>query len=86
MFLNPCYYGTDIASRDVLIACNHTIDEIKDIIGADSVGFLSLENLPKIIENKFGYCDGCFTNKYPTRLPVSNEKSKFEYKISDKKE
>ena len=85
-FLNPCYYGTDIASRDVLIACNHTIEEIRDIIGADSVGFLSLENLPKIVEGKFGYCDGCFTNKYPTRLPASNDKCKFDYKISEKKE
>ena len=87
-FLHPCYYGTDIASRDVLIACNHTLSEIRDIIGVDSVGYLSLENLPKIIETESGcgYCDGCFTNRYPTELPTNTQRSKFEYKISDKKE
>ena len=49
-FLNPCYYGTDIASRDVLIACNHTTEEMAKIFGADSVGFLPLEDVTKLGE------------------------------------
>jgi len=66
-FLWPCYFGTDVPSRDQLIAVNHTIDEICEIIGADSVGFLSTESLLKIAPKAScdGFCDGCFTGKYP---------------------
>lgn len=46
-FLNPCYYGTDIDSRDNLIACHHTVDEIAEIIGVDSLGYLSVDNVKK---------------------------------------
>ena len=86
-FLNPCYYGTDIASRDVLIAANHTIEEMEKIINVDTLGFLSVENLGKIIEAEqgCGYCHGCFTNVYPTEAPKPYEKSKYEYKISERK-
>ena len=41
-FLNPCYYGTDIDSRESLIACHHTVDEIAEIIGVDSLGYLDV--------------------------------------------
>ncbi|MBQ3123159.1 MAG: amidophosphoribosyltransferase [Firmicutes bacterium] len=87
-FLNPCHYGTDIDSRDALIACNHTTEEIKNIIGADSLDFLELENLPNIIGAypERGYCDACFSGKYPTKEPVAIEKSRYEHKISEKKE
>lgn len=65
-FMWPCYYGTDIPSRGELIACNHTIEEIGKIAGADSIGFLPVECLPEILMHKdCGYCDGCFTGKYP---------------------
>ncbi|MDD6484923.1 MAG: amidophosphoribosyltransferase [Clostridiales bacterium] len=71
-FLFPCYFGTDVPSQDQLIACNHTMDEIKDIIGCDSIGFLSVEALKNIIPNaSCGYCDGCFSGKYP--VEVENE-------------
>ena len=57
------------------------------IIDVDTLGFLSVENLGKIIEadDKVGYCHGCFTNEYPTELPKPYEKSKYEYKISERK-
>ena len=86
-FLNPCYYGTDIDSRDMLIACNHTIDEITRIIGADTLGYLKVEDLGRLIGNecKCGYCDGCFTNEYPTEVPERRSKSKFETKLSEKR-
>ena len=65
-FMWPCYYGTDIPSRGELIACNHTIEEIGKIAGADSIGFLPVEYLSEMLMNKCGgYCDGCFTGKYP---------------------
>ena len=61
-FLNPCYYGTDIASREVLIACNHTVEEMAKIFGADSVGFLPLQDVFKLGEGGKckGYCAACF--------------------------
>ncbi len=66
-FLWPCYFGTDVPSRDQLIAVDRTIDEMCEIIGADSLGFLSLESLGKIVPNAKcgGYCSGCFSGKYP---------------------
>ncbi len=65
-FMWPCYYGTDIPSRGELIACNHTIEEIGKIAGADSIGFLPVEYLSEMLMHKCdGYCDGCFTGKYP---------------------
>ena len=47
-FINPCYYGTDIDSRDHLIACHHTVEEIAKIIGVDSLGYLSLDSAHKL--------------------------------------
>ncbi|MGE4353481.1 MAG: amidophosphoribosyltransferase [Oscillospiraceae bacterium] len=66
MFISPCYFGTDIPSKKELMACNHTLDEMRQMIGADSLGFLSVAALKKIAPC-FGksYCDGCFTGKYP---------------------
>ena len=62
----PCYFGTDVPSKDQLVACNYTMDGIKELIGADSIGFLSVNSLEKIIPNaKCQFCDGCFSGKYP---------------------
>jgi len=85
-YLNPCYYGTDIASRDVLIACNHTTEEMAKIFGADSVGFLPLEDVFKLAESGGckGYCAACFDGKYPTKEPKPMS-SKYDTKISENK-
>ena len=65
-FKHPCYFGTDVPSKDQLVACNYTMDGIKELIGADSIGFLSVNSLKKIIPNaKCQFCDGCFSGKYP---------------------
>ncbi len=69
-FLWPCYYGTDIPTRDDLIAVKHTVEEIAQMNYADSLAFLSLENLPHMLKGKCsGYCDACFSGKYPTEIP-----------------
>ena len=69
-FLWPCYYGTDIPSKDELIACQHTIEEIGKMSNADSIDFLALENLPHMMKDKGeGYCDACFSGKYPAQVP-----------------
>ena len=85
-FLNPCYYGTDIDSRDHLIACHHTVEETAKIIGADSLGYLSVENVKKIATGRDdgNCCTACFDGEYPTAVPTNTKKSRFESKISEK--
>lgn len=87
-FIDACYYGTDIDDPSVLIANNHTTEEIAKIIGVDSLGFLSVENVVKIPDGgkTKGYCVGCFSGKYPTAVPVERKKGRFERKISEKGE
>ena len=69
-FISPCYFGTDIPNKDKLIACHHTVEEICQITRADSLEFLSLENLYKIAPDaRCGFCDGCFTEHYPWKFP-----------------
>ncbi len=68
-FMWPCYFGTDVPSRDQLVACNYDMEGIRELIGADSIGFLSVDALKKIIPNaNCGYCDGCFSGKYPVEI------------------
>ena len=85
-FTNPCYYGTDIDSQDMLIACHHTVDEIAEIIGADTLGYLKVEQLGRLIGAPCGqgYCDACFTANYRTEIPKDSGKSRFETKLSEK--
>ena len=82
-FLYPCYFGTDIDSPEKLIAHNHTIEEIRDIIGVDTLGYLSKENALKLTENSTGFCVGCFTGAYPTEPPKQVDRSKFELSIME---
>ena len=86
-FLNPCYYGTDIASREVLIACNHTCEEMARIFGADSVAFLPIEDVFKLGEGGTckGYCAACFNGDYPTEIPTKTGENKYDHKITKNK-
>lgn len=79
-FLGVCYFGTDVTNKDGLIATKKTVEEIRQEIGADSLEYLSLENLRKIAEgsNMKGFCEGCFTGKYPIEVPDEIQKDKFE--------
>jgi amidophosphoribosyltransferase len=70
MFLNPCYYGIDIPSSDELFARKYSREEMRDIIGADSLEFFPVERLKDIVPQlDCGYCDACFTGNYPWRVP-----------------
>lgn len=86
-FVAPCYYGTDIDSKENLIACHHSVEEIRDILKVDTLGYLKLEDLVKIAgkENSHKFCKACFDEDYPTKTPSDNGKSRFETKISDNK-
>ena len=68
-FMWPCYFGTDVPSRDQLVACNYDLEGIRELIGADSLGFLSIDALKNIIPDaSCSYCDGCFSGKYPVEI------------------
>lgn len=63
-FLYPCYYGTDVPSNKELIASSHTPEEIAKAIGADSLGYLRVEDLEKLVDG-LPICKACFNNEYP---------------------
>jgi len=84
-FINMCYFGTDIDSVENLIARNHTLEEIREIIGVDSIGFLSVEACDKLAEHSTcGFCKGCFTGEYPSEPPVCMRKLRAETRLSEK--
>ena len=86
-FISPCYYGTDIDSKEHLIACQMSENEICKAIGADTLGYLSVKGVTEMADGaRCGFCTGCFTEKYPAATPSSADKDRFEQKIEKKKE
>ena len=71
--IGPCHYGIDTPTREELIAHDHSVEEIREIIGADTLGYLSLEGLRRVAASEFkrGICDACFSDEYP--IPVDPE-------------
>lgn len=65
--ISSCHLGMDTPNEENLIACGKTIDEIESIIQADSVRYISLENMIKATGNKDKFCHGCFTGEYPIK-------------------
>jgi amidophosphoribosyltransferase len=67
--ISPCYYGIDTPTRRELIASQHTVEEIRQFVGADSLGYLSLESLRRAVGDTEGkFCTSCYTGSYPTEL------------------
>lgn len=66
-FLYPCYFGTDVPSNQQLIASSHSVDEIRQLIGADSLGYMRVEDLPAIADG-LPLCRACFDSQYPMEL------------------
>ena len=84
-FVSECYYGTDIDDKNKLIANHHSVEEIAKIIGVDSLGYLSIEDVVKLADNtKGGFCTACFGGGYPTAIPQEGGKDRFECRISEK--
>ena len=72
---HPCFMGVDMASREELLAANNTLEDIRTFVGADTLGYLSVEGLLEVVGGtKGGFCDACFTGNYP--VPVQLELSK----------
>ncbi len=80
-FRFPCFFGTDIRDKKSLIAWRMNAEEMTQSIGADSIGFLSLEHARQIAGNDCGLCDACFTGDYPLPVPEEWPTSKYEQKI-----
>lgn len=81
-FLHCCYFGTDISNEEDLIANKMSVDDICKKIGADSLGYLSIDGLHEIVDgSNIGCCDGCFSGHYLADLPKSKFVDRFAQKI-----
>lgn len=81
-FLHPCYFGTDISSREYLIAHRMSTEEICKKIGADSLGYLTLDGVIDIAKDATcTFCDACFTGNYPMDIPQERPVDKYTKKI-----
>ncbi len=76
-FLWPCYFGTDVPAREQLIAYKRSVEEIRQIIGADSLGYLKIERLKELV-NGLDICEGCFTGKYPMEPPKDDIRGEYD--------
>lgn len=79
-FLFPCYYGTDVPNKNMLIANMHTEEEIRKMIGVDSLHYLKLEDMKELSNDKISFCYSCFDGKYPTQIPAE-QTDKYQTKI-----
>jgi amidophosphoribosyltransferase len=75
-FLWPCYFGTDIPVRQQLIAYNRTIEEIRQVIGADSLAYLAIDRLEQMVDG-LSICKGCFTGTYPVEPPKEDIRGEY---------
>jgi amidophosphoribosyltransferase len=66
--ISPCYYGIDMPTREELIGANHSIEEIREQLGVDSLGYLSLEGMNRSVQEFGPFCDACFSGRYPAPL------------------
>ncbi|MGN1202071.1 MAG: amidophosphoribosyltransferase, partial [Eubacterium sp.] len=84
-FKFPCFFGTDVDSRENLIACQFdSVVEIAKKIGVDSLGYLSVDATNQLTEKSCcGFCNGCFTGEYPIEVPKEQPKDKFEEKLNN---
>ena len=78
---NPCHFGVDMATKDEFIASGRTVEEIREIIDADTLGYLSMESLHEAVSNdRTGsqFCDACFTGNYPIPVQLQMDKLSLE--------
>lgn len=76
-FLWPCYFGTDVPAREQLIAYNRSVEEIRQVIGADSLAYLEMDRLQELAPG-LAICRGCFTGQYPMEPPSEDIRGEYE--------
>ena len=80
---HPCHFGIDFPSRDELIAASRDVEEIRKFIGADSLGYVSLNGLLSCMDNPGDFCTGCFSGKYPVSVTDAHQKNELEVTTSN---
>ena len=65
----PCFYGIDTPTRQELIASSHSIEEIRKYITADTLGYISMDGIQKVVPYRMNYCAACFDGAYPVPFP-----------------
>ena len=81
---NPCHLGVDMATKSELIAANNTVEQIRATIGADTLGYLSVSGLLKVVGGtNGGFCDACFTGNYPIPVQLEMDKLVLEHANTD---
>jgi amidophosphoribosyltransferase len=77
--VSQCYYGIDFADEDELVAAHRTVEEVRELVGATSLAFLSLEGLQEATRRPASsLCRACLTREYPTEVPAEASKLRFE--------
>jgi amidophosphoribosyltransferase len=74
----PCYFGIDTPYRKELIGANSTLEGIREEIGSDSLGYISMDGLLECFEGKKSFCLGCFSGVYPVSTPIETAKDHLE--------
>ena len=74
----PCFYGVDMSTRKELIASSQSVEDIRNFIGADSLGYLSVEGMCATVPTPKEMCTACFTGEYPTEIPADFKKEQFD--------
>jgi len=79
LFLWPCYFGTDVPTKEELIGYKYSVEEMREKFGADSLSFLQIEDLGTIVPGRTrGFCDACFTGKYDIEIPAERQLRPFQ--------
>ena len=76
-FISECYFGTDVPSKELLIAYNRSLEEIRQVIGCDSLAYLDVNRLIEISGGN-SICTGCFTGKYPMEPPKEDIRGEYQ--------
>ena len=66
---HPCFYGIDTPTRQELIASTHSVEEIRKYITADTIGYISMDGIQKVVPHRMNYCSACFDGEYPVPFP-----------------
>jgi len=73
--ISPCFYGIDMSNKSELIAAEKSVDDIREFVGADSLKYLSVEQMLLAVDVPTDYCTGCFTGRYPAPVPTAFDKN-----------
>jgi amidophosphoribosyltransferase len=80
--IGPCYYGIDLAGEDELVAAGRTVEEVRELIGATSLAYLSVHGLVESVGRPAdGLCRACLTRRYPTAVPADGRLGKLRYEL-----